>query len=104
MNNERYLQIAKENDLCLDLYNESGTFFNQQQDYLATCAAIEREVREEIASTDYLHPQVPEGKVLVPIEPTDKMIAAAHVHYESCEYTGIRSTYKAMIAASEGVK
>ena len=40
---------------------------------------------------------VPEGYCIVPIEPTKEMMYAAHKHYESDEYDGVSSTFKAMI-------
>lgn len=44
---------------------------------------------------------VPEGFVLVPKEPTDKMIMAAHEHHEGETYLP-HSLYTAMIEAAEG--
>ena len=43
---------------------------------------------------------IPNGWKLVPVEPTEEMLWVAARHYESDEYTGVRSTYKAMIAAA----
>ena len=37
---------------------------------------------------------------VVPVEPTEEMVWVAARHYESEEYTGVRSTYRAMIAAA----
>ena len=42
----------------------------------------------------------PELQRVVPIEPTEEMVWVAARHYESEEYTGVRSTYKAMLAAA----
>ena len=43
---------------------------------------------------------IPNGWKLVPVEPTEEMLWVAARHYESNEYTGVRSTYKAMLAAA----
>jgi hypothetical protein len=50
MNNERYLQVAKENGGHVTEINDSvvGLSFYTQA-FLATCAAIEKEVREACA-------------------------------------------------------
>jgi hypothetical protein len=42
----------------------------------------------------------PKGWKLVPILARKEMIVAANKHYESEEYTGVSSTYEAMLAAS----
>jgi hypothetical protein len=43
---------------------------------------------------------IPEGRKLVPIEPTAEMLKAAYVDYESDKYTGPSSMYKAMLSAT----
>jgi hypothetical protein len=43
---------------------------------------------------------IPEGRKLVPIEPTSEMLKAAYVDYESDKYTGPSSMYKAMLSAA----
>lgn len=50
----------------------------------------------------YTHPAptVLEDWQPVPKEPTEEMVKAAHANYESDDYTGATSTYKAMLAAA----
>jgi hypothetical protein len=43
---------------------------------------------------------LPKGWKLVPILARKEMIVAANKHYESEEYTGVSSTYEAMLSAS----
>lgn len=58
----------------------------------STTSVLVREIRKQL--------EVREGWQLVPIEPTLHMIGVAGVHYESDEYTGVKSTYKAMLKAA----
>ena len=42
----------------------------------------------------------PELQRVVPVESTEEMLWVAARHYDSNEYTGVRSTYKAMLSAA----
>ncbi|HDU2944910.1 MULTISPECIES: hypothetical protein [Klebsiella pneumoniae complex] len=52
----------------------------------------------------YLHaqpePVVPDGYVMVPVEPTKEMIDAGWLHYMATKNPSSKGTYKAMLAAA----
>ncbi|MFA6063828.1 MAG: hypothetical protein WC736_14670 [Gallionella sp.] len=65
--------------------------------------AVEQRGIAQLENTELhkkLKQTVPDGWQLVPIEPTIRMIGVAGVHRESDEYTGVKSTYRAMLSAA----
>lgn len=87
-------------------YEEEVVYDIKKNSYFTTSMVLKGESWHKAVSyctpKPHLHPQA-EGKVLVPIEPTDQMIRAGNDAFSSSDTSKhtVRGLYKAMITASK---
>lgn len=82
-----------EDAIAAELCTKEDDLYPRQWNELSKFAELQRQRERQAVA-------VPDGWKLVPIVATEEMLKAAYVDYESDQYTGPSSMYKAMLSAA----